>query len=155
MLEGMICECNGKFDELIRQAQPEPAPQQPYEVSAFSLEIGDEKQMSSDFFKFKTIREQTLATLQKFHWIIEFFKTHYQDSPDIQEYQHMFNLMMKDPGPVFMKAQNLSAFSQLEKDTNHVNLMLFQLVRERNYPELIDKLIASLVIADEYQNTIT
>lgn len=63
--------------------------------------------------------------------------------------------MMKDPGPVFMKAQNLSAFSQLEKDTNHVNLMLFQLVRERNYPELIDKLIASLVIADEYQNTIT
>lgn len=57
--------------------------------------------------------------------------------------------MKHDPGLVFQKAKGLEELMQREQVTKFVNLTLFQLVRERNYAEVVDKMNASLVFVDQ------
>lgn len=52
--------------------------------------------------------------MKKFKWIIDFFKENYHDSNDVNECHNLFNLMMKDPGPVLDKAINLNVITKQE-----------------------------------------
>lgn len=96
-----------------------------------------------------------LETFSNFFQIMEFFKNHFEDFNDIKNYSTKFKQLIDDSNPIISKAMQFNKMSRIEQDTFFVNAEIVKHLRYREYSELVEKIVASLIIVDKNELEIT